>query len=54
MANFRYRGQVVGDIKDAHPAFPVQAGEELQDLRLRNDIQRAGGFTGDQQIYPTV
>ena len=43
------RGQIVGDIEDRHAGFAIQTGKELQDFGLRDDVEGAGGFIGDEE-----
>ncbi len=37
------------DIKNRHSRRSVQIAKKLQNFRLRNYVERAGGFIGDEQ-----
>ena len=39
--------EIVRDVKDRHADFAIQGGEELEDFRLRDYIESAGGLVGD-------
>src|SRR6267378_2348894 len=41
--------QIVGNIEDAHAEFTVKLSEEAEDFGLRDGVQGAGGFIGDEQ-----
>ena len=37
------------NIKDGHSGFAIEACEQLQNFRLRNHVERAGGFIGEKR-----
>src|SRR5258708_32962989 len=43
------RKQVVGNIEDAHSEFAAELRKQTKDFGLRNEVQCAGGFIGDEQ-----
>src|SRR5271155_2410199 len=43
------RRQIVRNIEDRHARLAIQPREEFQNFRLRNDIERASRFVGDQE-----
>jgi len=43
------REQIVRDIENAHAKFAVEAGEEIEDFGLRDGVEGAGGFIGDEK-----
>src|SRR5438094_8071609 len=43
------RQQIVGNVKDAHAEFAVELRKQAQDFGLRDGVQGAGGFIGDEQ-----
>src|SRR5229473_4684851 len=49
IANSRYRGKIMRNVKDGHPSGAVQLPEESENFGLRNHIERAGGFVGNEQ-----
>ena len=49
VGDLAHDGQVVGDEQHRHVEAPLQALEQLQDLRLDGHVERRGGFVGDQQ-----
>ncbi len=46
----RYQAQVVGDEDNGRTEFPLQVAQQVQDLRLDGDVQRRGGFVGDDEV----
>jgi hypothetical protein len=38
------------DEEQRHAAFPLQPGQQLQDLRLHGHVEGGGGFVGHQQL----
>jgi hypothetical protein len=46
------RQQIVRDVQDRHIQLAPQPSEKPQNLRLRDYIERAGGFIGNQQPRP--
>ena len=42
--------EVVGDQQDGQAKLALEFHQQAQDLRLDGDVQRRGGFVGDQQI----
>ncbi len=38
--------------EDAHPQFPVQSRKQLENFRLRNDIQSTRWLVGNQEQRP--
>ena len=51
MADGGYRKQVMRDIENAHAEFAAESSEQLQDFRLRDQVEGAGGLIGDQQQW---
>ena len=49
MAERSDRQQIVGNVKDAHAEFAVELRKQAQDFGLRDGVQGAGGFIGDEQ-----
>src|SRR2546430_1033091 len=49
MAQRGDREQIVGNIEDTHAEFAVELSEQAQDFGLRDGVQSAGGFIGDEQ-----
>ncbi|MNI29456.1 hypothetical protein D3C73_832720 [compost metagenome] len=49
VGHFGHHAHVVGDEHHAHVHFFLQLTDQLQDLRLNGDVQRGGGFVGNQQ-----
>src|SRR5579859_7412231 len=45
----RNREQVMRNIENTDSEFGAEAREQLQNLRLSNQVERAGGFIGNQQ-----
>ena len=45
------RQQIVRDIEHCHFQAVVQSTEKFQNVGLRNDIERAGGFVGDYERW---
>lgn len=43
------RQQIVGNIKDSHAEFPVELRKQMEDFRLRDGVQSASCFIGDEQ-----
>ncbi len=41
--------EVVGDIKDAHAEFAIEAREKAEDFGLGDGVESAGGFVGDEE-----
>ena len=52
MRHFGDHSHVVGDQDDRQAALLLQVAQQVQDLRLGGDIERRGGFVGDQ--HPRV
>ena len=46
------RRQIVRDVEDRHPGLAIEAREQLQNLRLRDDVQRTGCLIRDQEGGP--
>ena len=42
--------EVVGDQDDRHAGLLLQFAQQVEDLRLHRDVERGGGFVGDQQV----
>ena len=42
--------QVMGDEQNRHAVLLLQAIEQIQNLLTQRDIQRSGGFIGQQQL----
>ncbi|QNQ99423.1 hypothetical protein BGI51_18175 [Pseudomonas oryzihabitans] len=40
----------MGDEHDGRAEFPLQIAQQVQDLRLDGDVQRRGGFVGDDEV----
>jgi hypothetical protein len=40
--------QVVRNEENGHAQLPLQAGQQFYNLSLNGDIERGGGFIGDQ------
>jgi len=38
------RGKIVGDVKNRHSRAPIQMAKQLEDLGLRDHVERAGSF----------
>ena len=49
IADAGHRGQVVRDVEDGHPKTAVQFTEEGENFRLRDYVEGAGGFIGNQK-----
>ena len=49
MADGRDGKKVVRDVQDAHVQLAAEPGEQFEDFRLRNEIERAGWLIGNQQ-----
>ena len=49
LADSSDRRQIVRDVENRRAEFAIQASEELQDFGLRDDVEGAGGFVGDQE-----
>ena len=47
--DLRHHAEIVRDEEHAGAVFLLQFEDQLQDLRLRRDIQRRGRLVGDQQ-----
>lgn len=45
----RHHGEVVRDEQVGHALFPLQVLQQIQNLRLHRDIQRADRFIADNQ-----
>ena len=45
-------GQIVADEHDAQAEIGDQRREQVENLRLDHDIERGGGFVGDEQAGP--
>ena len=41
--------KIVRDVEDAHAQLPIQAGKQLQNLRLRDEVKSACGLVCDEQ-----
>lgn len=48
IGDIRHDAHVVGDKNHAHRHLLLQHFDKLQNLRLDSDIQRRGGFIGNQ------
>ncbi len=48
MRDFRDHAHVVCDEHHRHAALLLEAADEVQDFRLRGDVERRGGFVRDQ------
>ncbi len=46
----RNDAEVVGDQQQRQAEFALQRLQQAEDLRLHGDIERGGGFVGDQQF----
>ena len=44
-----HHAHVVGDDDDRHAELVAQVHHQVEDLRLDGDVERGGGFVGDQQ-----
>ena len=42
--------QIVGDEKIRQPQVGLELGQEVEDLRLYGDVQRAGGLVADEEV----
>jgi hypothetical protein len=49
VGNLGYHAKVVRDEQHARAVALLQIEHQLQDLRLRGDVQRRGGFVSDEQ-----
>ena len=49
VGHLRHHAEVVGDEHDRHSPLPLQLAQQIQDLRLRGDVQRRRRLVGDQQ-----
>ena len=49
MRGFGDDGHVVGDEDERHALAALQADEQVEDLFLDGDVQRGGGFVGDEE-----
>ena len=50
VGHFGDDAKIVGDQDDRHAGFLLQFAQQVEDLRLHRDIERGGGFVGDQQV----
>ena len=48
IGDFRHHAHIVSDKHHPHRHLFLQRGDKLQDLRLNRDVQRGGGFIGNQ------
>ncbi len=48
----RHDPEVVGHQDHAHVAFPALVVQQVEDLGLDGDVERGGGFVGEQQLRP--
>ena len=44
--------QIVRNIEDGHSSFAIEAGEKLEDFRLRDHVEGAGRFVGEEEGRP--
>src|SRR6202034_4727748 len=51
VANSRHRSQIMRDVENSHSRGAVQFAEERKKFRLRNHIEGAGRFVGNQQRW---
>ena len=51
-ADVAEHGQIMADHDQADLRIAHQVGEQLEDLRLHDHVQRGGGLVGDDQIRP--
>ena len=49
IANSGDRREIVRDVKNGHSGGPIQFAKERQNFGLRDHIESAGGFIGDEQ-----
>ena len=47
-----HQRQVVADVEDRGVGPRLQFDEQIEDARLDRDVERGGGFVGDQQLRP--
>src|SRR5216684_8169781 len=49
IADPRYRGKIMRNVKDGHPSGAIQLAKQGENFGLRNYVERAGGFVGNEQ-----
>ena len=47
MADSRDGRQIMRNVKDGHASLAIETREELENFRLRDHVESAGGFVGD-------
>ncbi len=50
VADFRHDAHVVGDEQHGHAAAHLKAFDEIEDFRLRGDVERGRRLVGDQDV----
>src|SRR5450631_50632 len=53
VGHLRHHAEVVGDEHDGHSPFLLKLAQQIQDLRLRGDVQRRRRLVGDKQARIT-
>ena len=51
VAKLLHEGEVVADKENGEAGLPAQISEQLEDLLLHGDIEGAGGFVADEQLW---
>ncbi len=50
IGQFFHNAEVMGNEQQSHVQLTLQFPQQLQDLRLDGNVQRGGGFIGNQQL----